>query len=156
MNVSVSRKKRKERSNTRFLDARSYINYNKHIFQENLLNKNWIEFYNLQDVDQAWEYMEKQITDEINKLCPLRKIKIKDIKEPWITHEIVEMIHDKARLHKIAYLSKNQLDIDHSKAAKNETKLMVKRARTDFIKENLQLHTNDSEKVLGTNKWNSS
>ena len=141
--VYISRKKPKEKSNTKFLDARSYIHYDRNKFHENLLDKNWNEFYNVQDVNLAWEYMERQITEEINKQCPPRKIKIKDKQDPWITHEIIEMIHDKDRLRKIAYKSKKQNDHDRSKTVENETKQMVKRARADFIKTNLELYRND-------------
>ena len=99
--------------------------------------------------------MEKNIVEEINKQCSLRKIKVKDVQEPWITHEIIEIIHDKARLQTNAYKSKKQFDLNRSKVATNETKLMVKRARADFIKETLELHRNDAKTLLSKNEQQS-
>ena len=92
----------KEKFITKFLDARSYINYDKNTFAQYLRNQDWLDFFNSNDVNQSWNIMLQNISTQVDKLCPVKKIKIKDkeTQDPWITHEIIEMIHDKMRLHK--------------------------------------------------------
>ena len=34
----------------------------------------------------------------IDNICPLKKYKVAQAKEPWVTNEILEMIKDKDRL----------------------------------------------------------
>ena len=60
--IFVTRKKKKERFVTRFIDARSYINYNKVEFQQQLMDLDWTDFYELDTVDKLWDYFLLSIT----------------------------------------------------------------------------------------------
>ena len=78
------------------------------------------------------------ITSEIEKLCPLKKMLLKDYGDPWITREIVEVLKDKKRLFVRAKRTKLPEHLINAKEARNMANPMVKQAKEDFIKENLE------------------
>ena len=79
-------------------EGRSYIDFDEEIFCANLLETNWDQLYDTDDVDVAWDYFISKITLITNILCPLKNFKIKNLKDPWITNEILENIIDKDTL----------------------------------------------------------
>ena len=56
------------------------------------------------------------------------------------------MIHDKIALQRLALDTRTDHDSNIARAARNETKAAVKRARADFVKENLEINENDPQK----------
>ena len=93
--IYVVRKKDKMEKIKLSFRGRSYRNYNIEIFQDNLANYNWDILYDCDDVNQAWSIILNRIESEIESMCPLKDIKIKKQKDPWITNEILELINDK-------------------------------------------------------------
>ena len=72
----------------------------------------WEPLYLIENVNTAWEYYVSRIRSAIDEMCPIRNFVIKNRKDPWITNEILEEIHDKDRLlHKAI---KTGLDLDRS------------------------------------------
>ena len=118
--IFLTRKKKKEKFIMKYINARSYINYNQVDFQHRLTELDWTEFYNLDTVDELWDDFLSRVTTIADTLCPIRKIKIKDKPEqdPWVSHEILEMIQDKIGLQKLAHVSKSNDDILRAKAAR--------------------------------------
>ena len=110
--IFLSRKKQKDKFITKFIDARSYVDYDKEDFQIQLLQLDWTDFYSLGTVTDLWECLLSHITTVADRMCPLRKIRIKDKPEqyPWISHEILEMIQDKIRLQTRALASKDKTE----------------------------------------------
>ena len=71
-------------------------------------------------------------------------MRIKDNKQdPWITHE---MTQDKIRFQKLALPSKNIVDIARARAARTEIKAIIKHARSNYIKDGLEIHRHDPQK----------
>ena len=82
------------------------------------------------------------ITD---KICPLKNFSIKKLSDPWITAEILEIIFEKDRLLNKAKHIKNDNDWILAKNARNETNITIRNSKADFVKENLELHKNNSK-----------
>ena len=68
--------------------GRSYRNYNKQEFVDNILNKNWSAFYDAPDPPAAWQEMLQLITDEADRMCPVQNFKIRNSKPCWLTNLI--------------------------------------------------------------------
>ena len=83
-------------------------------------------------------------------MCPEKTFKIKKLKDPWISQEILEGIKDKDLLLSRAKDSNNPEDWKNARNRQNEVKDIVKNAKSDFIKENLNEHKNDSNKFWKT------
>ena len=82
---------------------------------------------------------------KIDVMCPLKSFKIRNRKDPWITNEILEAIKDKDVLLKKAKKSKKEEDWDRAKIARNTVNRDVKNLKSEFIRENLEEHYNDSK-----------
>ena len=144
--VYAVRKKLKIKYNTINTFGRSYKNYNKDNFQQLLLDHDWSDLQELTDPNEYWRVLLDGITSEIEKLCPLKKMVLKDYGDPWMSREIVEVLKDKKRLFVKAKKSKLPEDLNNARKARNSANKMVKQAKEDFIKENLENNNKDAKK----------
>ena len=128
----VRKKNRPERVKLSFR-GRSYRDYDRETFQGYLTALNWDHFYGCNDVDQAWSILLGNIQAEIELMCPLKNIKIKKQKEPWITNEILEFINDKNDLLRTAKRTGLADDWDSARIARNLVSTMVRDAKRDFL-----------------------
>ena len=126
--------------------GRSYLNFNPELFVRNLNNLEWEELYNSENPDQAWDFMCSQIESVIDIMCPIKDFNIKQMKDPWITNEILEAIHDKDYLLARAKRSNDHDDWVLARRRRNEVKNLVKHAKSNFIKDNLNHYEKDSNK----------
>ena len=126
--------------------GRSYKNYDKETFQNNLIEGDWNTFYESRCVKQSWAYLKNKIQNEIGKMCPLKDIKIKKQKDPWISNDLLELIHDKDDLLKQAKASNLPEDWHTARTARNLVASLVKDAKKDFL-------TNEIENNHDPNKF---
>ena len=56
------------------------------------------------------------------------------------------MIHDKIRFQNFALATKDINDINRARIARNQTKSAIKNARSNLVKDNLEIHRDDSQK----------
>ena len=153
--IYISRKKKKEQFNLIKTIGRSYLSYNRELFQSQLINANWDAFQHISDVNLYWTNLENIIRETIDKMCPLRKMNIKDRGDPWMTNELIRKIRDKDYLRKIAKRSGDEQDWRLAKQARNEVKHALNKAKSDFIKGSITTHAKDNKKNLETNKSSS-
>ena len=85
--------------------GRSYLNYNKELFQSQITNATLNAFQDITDVNLFWTKLEMIIRNTVDKMCPLKEITIKDRGDPWLSHELIEMIRDKDLLRKAVCLT---------------------------------------------------
>ena len=57
--------------------GRSYRNYDAGLFQQYIREANWEKFENSFSVSEKWENFEKILKENIERMCPLKKFKIK-------------------------------------------------------------------------------
>ena len=92
----------------------------------------------------SWRY--PNILDKINKIldkinnilsimCPIKNRKNKDRNEPWITDELIDLIHQKNRAWKKAKKTKNIDDIEHARVLRNRVKTQIKRAKSSYVQD---------------------
>ena len=120
--------------------GRTYTNYNKENYQTILNNQNWETFYKCGNPSQAWSILSNIILSVIDNICPQKMFNIKKITDPWITDEILEVL-----LLNKAKRTKTDDDWTAAKLARNEANLLIRNSKADFIKENLEIHKNDSK-----------
>ena len=144
--VYVVRKKLKIKYNTINTYGRSYKNYNPTDFQQLLADHDWSNLDGIEDPTQYWKSLLDGISSEVEKICPLKKMVLRDFGDPWITREIVEVLKDKKRLFLKAKKSKMPEDFKIARNARNSANKMVKSAKEDFIKENLTDNNKDAKK----------
>ena len=128
--------------------GRSYRNYDRERFQNAIRGYNWDQFWNLEDPNHCWEFITQAIEHIINPMCPLKKHRVRNSNEPWLSNGILEAIFDKDQAWKLAKRTKNADDIIRAKRLRNEVKDMIRRAKKDFIQEEL-----DNNNVTAKKFW---
>ena len=133
--VYVCHKKQRERFKMISFFGRSYRQYSNETFQEQLRRVDWGAFYKFTDPDHCWDFIESKINNLIGEMCPLKHRTIKDKGDPWITNEIIELLHDKERAWKTAMDTQNPDDVAEAKRLRNLSKAAIRRSKRDFIQE---------------------
>ena len=144
--VYTIRKKEKPEKTKMTFYGRSYRNYDVNIFQETLINQNWDAFYLIEEVNEAWSFLHEAIQNAIDAMCPLKNIKIKKKKDPWISNELLEFVNDKNDLLQIAKTTQSDEDWQAARIARNLVASLIKDAKRDYL-------TNEIENNHDPNKF---
>ena len=118
-------------------EGRSYKNLNLDSLLTNLNNLDWENFYTLNDPEQAWQVLQKEITEELDKQCPVRKSNIRHYVPDWIWPELKELIKDRDYFFKKAKQTKNIDDWNIAKHLRNVANSGIRRAKADFVQRKL-------------------
>ena len=82
--------------------GRSYRNYNIEIFQDRIKNSDWTFLHTTVDPEEQWRNWLSIITREIDIMWPIKTFRMKQVKQPWITPRLLELIKDKDNALKMA------------------------------------------------------
>ena len=66
--------------------------------------------------------MERNRRKIIDEMCPIKKLKVRELQEPWLTHELIESIYERKNLQRRAKRSHNQEDWVRAKRARSDLK----------------------------------
>ena len=127
--------------------GRSYRHFDEDAFL-NLLRPHLTQaiMNNMNDVNEKWGHFYTSVESELNKICPIREFCFKKDKPPWLTRDLLELIKDKDYLLKKARKSKLDIDKANARQARNLVNSLIKRARSDYVKEQLKANRNDPKK----------
>ena len=132
--------------------GRTYKFYNKQILQNALTTFNWNNFYTLSSPDEAWDVYLDVLLSNLNPMCPIREIKIKKIKEEWLSYELLEHIKFKDELLTKAKRTNKPEDWEQARRIRNQTKTWIQQAKADYIKNKLEQSKGDHKKFWRTIK----
>ena len=125
-----------EKSEQNF-EGRSYKNYDKQRFMDNLKAQKWNYFFDAQDPMSAWEEMQRIIFREADKQCPVKTYKIRNSKPCWLTNEIIEQMKYRDYFYQKAKKNRDEDDWNIAKFHRNPANFNVRKAKADYIKEQL-------------------
>ena len=127
--------------------GRSYRRFDEDVFLNRLRPHLTQAFMNtMNDVNEKWGHFYNSVELELNKICPIREFNFKKDKPAWLTHDLIELIKDKDHLLKKARKSKMDIDKINARQARNLVNSLIKRARSDYVKEQLDANRNDPKK----------
>lgn len=152
----MSEKRLKDLPCTSF-EYHSFAHYEKELFQNDLLKYDWDQFYASDCANQLWDIMESVILKFADLHCPLKKIVNQKGKPPWLNQSLLELIHERDRLYKIAKKSVNNTeDWANARKIRNLCNSCVKKAKENYVKEQLNNHNNDPKKfwIVIETVWN--
>ena len=144
--VLITRKKINIKKEKNSFSGRSYKDYDKVNFTERLLNQDWQVFDTETDPEILWNTMVNNIMNCIDKMCPLKNFKVRASDKPWFTNELLEQIKDKDKALKRAKKTGKSNDWKIARRLRNDCLREVRRAKTDFIQNELNTNWNDSKK----------
>ena len=144
--VHVTRKKESPPVKKSSFIGRLYKNYDKIDFQQMISNHDWTDFTSADSPDLAWSIMKETIEGVIDRMCPLKLIKIKKVKEDWVSQELLEQITLKDHLLAKAKRTNKPEDWARARKIRNDTNLWAKKAKSEYIKKQLDNNLNDHKK----------
>ena len=145
--ILLSRKKAKNIKQRCSFVGRSYRHYNKEVFQERIENTNWQEFDKSRNPNRMWEIMKTNIEGIYDAMCPMKTFRINQIKQPWITAPLIELIKDKDKALKNAKKRKNDENLwKQAKRIRNMCTNRLRKAKADYVKSNLHNNQNNPKK----------
>ena len=77
------------------IQIRSTKKYDKNEFVNMLNNANWYSMYSSDTVDDAWLNFRDIFTATLDSVAPLKRVRIRNHSDPWITSEILESIRER-------------------------------------------------------------
>ena len=89
--------------------------------------------------------MYSKILKHIDLMCPIRKFRVTEERDPWMSDALLELIRDKDEALRRANVSKDPEDRQIAKRLRNYTTRHITKARADFIKTKLDLYKGDSQ-----------
>lgn len=126
-----------------FVYGRSYKHYDKEAFMKALTDYDWSSLEMLDEPDKVWEIIKGKILAEIDKTCPLKKLKINVLKPEWLSLELTEMAHERDRLARVAKCKNTPESWKLFKDSKNAYNKAVKKAQNEYTLDQLERHSND-------------
>ena len=151
--VFLIRKKHKNKPSYIHTKGRSYNNYRKDNFQNDIKNHpDWATFWDLQDdkPDAMWEKILKIIQDASDLHAPLKDMKIREDTPQWITKDLISEVNQKDFLFNKARKLPSETNWEMFKQKKNEVKKLLSSAKEEFVKEKLEEHESNPRKFWRT------
>ena len=143
--VYARRKKPRLKVKKVTLLGRSYRRYVKEDFQRELVESDLERFYTAEDPNAAWQIIEDKLRGMLNTICPVRKFKVNEVREQWVTNELLEEIKDKDRLIQVARNSDAREDW---KRARNRVGSLVVNAKAEYVKDQQNEFGEKSGKIV--------
>ena len=126
-------------SQHKYIKIRSLKNYTVVLFCELLRNINFpkysTEYTNL---NEAYTDIVGKVMSVINKVAPMKEIRIKGNTQPWFDEEILEEIRIREKMFSKFKKSKLHVDNVNYKKARNRVQSLIKKKKKKFIKTTLK------------------
>ena len=142
----VTRKKHKVSKTKISFEGRSYKNYSVEDFQEDLVRKDWTDFYSCTDPNKCWEVMYRDILSTLDNYCPTKSFYVKEISQLWINRDALELIRDKDSALARAKRTNRAEDWEFAKRLRNRVGTTIQNMRRDFIEEEQRANYNNPQK----------
>ncbi len=146
--IFCTRKRSKIRfSNHKTVRIRSLKKYNIEVFKDYLKRVNWNDIQNISIVDDARKFFKVVFLKVVDKIAPLRQVRVKQRASPWMDQKILEILNNRNRALSIYRRTKNQEDHLKFKALRNLGQKNIKESKRNFIKEQILENKEDPKSL---------
>ena len=120
-----------------FSKIRSLKKYDKAVFNEKLTECDFSVIYELSEVNEAWETFKSKFLCILNKMAPLKEVRIKQQSDPWVNSELLELIEQ--RDHNLKLFRKSKLSQDYKNYLhfRNQVDYTTKSAKSMYFQESV-------------------
>ena len=110
MAIFFNRKILKNKHSHKIIKGRSYRQYNRDIFIQDLLNTNWDCILETMDTTDKWCKFKEIFVEICNSHAPLKDLNVTQDKPNWLTNDIFELMNVRDNAFKKAKTSKDPRD----------------------------------------------
>lgn len=153
--VWLIRKKQMTKTPLTTFSSRCYTNFDKQEYQSELVARNWNEYYSEICPNKLWAELETAITNLADKHCPYKTYKQRLELPPWLTHDLLDLIHIRDKCYKLAKKTNLPNDWIEARRARNLCNKGVKDAKNQYVKNQLSDHEKSPKKFwqIIENTW---
>ena len=119
------------------ITIRSLKNYSQDVFLEELNKINFPDYSKFTDINDAYSDFIGKVSLTIDKIAPMKEIRIKNSSKEWFDEEILEEIEKRDKLLAKFKKSRQPSDSQNYKIARNKVQGMIKKKQKNFIAEKL-------------------
>ena len=131
---------------------RSMKNYTKEAFNVQLQEVDWREVLECNTVEEAWSIFKCKFLATIDKISPIRQIRLKQNTVPWMTGEILHLIHDRDQVYCKFKKTKDHSLYDRYIFLRNQVQNKKVQAKSDFLTDKLNVYKKQPKKLWQTIK----
>ena len=116
---------------------RSFKNYSKDSYLQELQNAKFPEYSKFTDINCAYSDFIGKLSTIINKVAPVREMRIKTNSQEWFDEEIHGHIALRDKMLAKFRKSRKEPDDQNFKKARNRVQIMIKRKKKNFVADKL-------------------
>ena len=138
--VYIIKKKKRECHIKKCMYVRVHSMYSPDNFSNVIFDDTrWKSFWDLRlTPSELWELLITIVRDSLDKICPLKRIVVRDQQQNWFDGEINKAIMEKAALYKTAYKSNATEDWERARTAKKRARQLIVGKKRDYITNSLE------------------
>ena len=134
------------------IKCRDYSRYNHQEMNRDILNADWSDFYNTNDVNTALNAFYQIACAIFDQYAPLITKRVKSKPAPWLTPQIKAVMNDRDKLMRKYRKSKSDFDKREYQNKRNRVNILLRKAIADYNKELLMENSNDTDSFWKTLK----
>ena len=127
---------------------RSMKHYSKEMLTELLKTVDLSPVINCLDVNEAWTHFTDLCMPIVDKLAPLKKVRLKQCSEPWFSSEILELIKERDEINKLCSKSSTPDLENKRRELGNKVPTEIKAAKREYFQNVIEENMGD-----GRNMW---
>ena len=149
--IYTVRKKEREHVHKIEKRVRVYKKFDAQVFENLLVHDiDWNVFYAEDNPDVLWDTVINCITGILEIMCPFKNIFVRENRSPWFTQEIYESIYKRSYYVRLFRKTGNQDIFVIAKHFRNRCNRLVREAKRQFIKTNLEINRLNPRKFWRT------
>ena len=111
-----------------------------------LLNCNWQECDSSSDPDTLWDISDLNIRESLDKICPIKQIKVPITRPKWLTNEIVSLMRDRDKMFSHARRTNNQDSWIMARFLRNRVEMDIIKTKSNYITTQLNESKNNPKR----------
>ena len=111
---------------------RSLKQYSKESFVQVLNEVDWSEVDMCMNVDEAWSKSKVKFLGVLDSLAPFKEVRLKQRTEPWMSHDILDLIRNRDKFLGRFRRTKVQSDYDRYLLYRNQVKHFKVKAKSEY------------------------
>ena len=131
--VYINIKKSKTNIKKLKVKGRNYKNFSSENYNTLLQNMDWENVTGEDNPEKSWEALEEILMTALDKVAPIREMKVSQTPPPWMDQESREFIRRKNIALKQAHKSGKKEDWIEAKAQRNKVNQQIKRKKRQYI-----------------------
>ena len=143
----VIRKKPRNKISKITIRGRSYLRYEKEVFQRSLEGSSWELFDASDDPEIMWDIMEKNIIDILDNICPIKDLVVPESKPDWLNDDIIQLMRKRDKIYKEARKKNDPVTWRKAIFLRNRVEMLIKNSKRDKIQREFQANRNNPKKI---------